>query len=79
MALKTRAPALARVDAVEVTPFPARCPRSSRLLPAGEGRGDTGYARRRNLPDCAEEVQGAGRRHGYAFTNCTIAGRVSAS
>ena len=74
-ALRAEAPPLSRIDAVE-----------SRLasVPAGAGfviaaSGPKG-ARTRVTPDaatcpaCLDEIAGGGRRHGYAFTNCTHCG-----
>lgn len=74
-ALATRAPALARVDAVEVTPFAGDLPEGFEIA-ASRGRG----AETRVTPDaatcadCTAEIAGQGRRQGYAFTNCTHCG-----
>ncbi|ARE40677.1 [NiFe] hydrogenase metallocenter assembly protein HypF [Rhodovulum sp. P5] len=75
-ALSDEAPPLARVDRVEVAPFRfADVPQGFVIAPsAGMG------AETRVTPDaatcaaCIDEVQGTGRRHGYAFTNCTHCG-----
>lgn len=73
--LSARAPLLARVDAVEVSDWAGDLPLGFEIA---ESRG--AGAETRVTPDaatcaaCAEEVRGAGRRQGYAFTNCTHCG-----
>lgn len=74
-ALGARAPALARVDAVEVAPIAGDLPPGFEIA-TSRGRG----AETRVTPDaatcpaCAAEIAEPGRRHGYAFTNCTHCG-----
>lgn len=74
-ALSTRAPTLARVDAVEVSPILADLPEGFEIAPS-RGRG----AETRVTPDaatcpaCAAEIRAEGRRQGYPFTNCTHCG-----
>ncbi|RGP38509.1 carbamoyltransferase HypF [Pseudotabrizicola alkalilacus] len=74
-ALTTRAPALARVDAVTVAPYSGAVPEGFEIAPS-RGRG----AETRVTPDaatctaCAAEIAAQGRRRGYAFTNCTHCG-----
>lgn len=74
-AIRERAPALARVDAVEVSPFAGPLPEPFEIA-ASRGTG----SRTRVTPDaatcadCASEIRGDGRRRGYAFTNCTHCG-----
>ncbi len=74
-ALSARAPALARVDGVEVAPLDGAAPEGFEIAES-RGRG----AETRVVPDaatcpaCLAEVQGDGRRKGYAFTNCTHCG-----
>jgi hydrogenase maturation protein HypF len=74
-ALRAEAPPLARIDAVESR---------AASVPTGPGfviaaSGPQG-ARTRVTPDaatcpaCLDEIAGGGRRHGYAFTNCTHCG-----
>ncbi|MCU0910065.1 MAG: carbamoyltransferase HypF [Rhodobacteraceae bacterium] len=75
LALGARAPALARVDAVEVAAFAGDLPEGFEIA-ASRGRG----AETRVTPDaatcadCAAEIRAPGRRKGYAFTNCTHCG-----
>lgn len=75
-AISLRAPKLARVDAVEVAAWHFDVlPRGFVIAPS-QGRG----ADTRVTPDaatcdaCREEIFAAGRRQGYAFTNCTHCG-----
>ncbi|WP_208985208.1 carbamoyltransferase HypF [Stappia sp. P2PMeth1] len=76
LALRTQAPPLARVDAVE-----CRRARFDDLPPTFEIRASAGSgAETRVTPDaatcaaCAAEIVEPGRRRGYAFTNCTHCG-----
>lgn len=73
--LSSRAPLLARVDAVEVSAWAGDLPDGFEIV---ESRGVGAETRvtpdAATCPDCAEEVQITGRRHGYAFTNCTHCG-----
>lgn len=75
-ALATRAPKLARVDAVERAPHWFDLPPSGFVISASRGAG----AKTRVTPDaatcpeCLAEIRGRGRRRGYAFTNCTHCG-----
>ncbi|MEZ5798342.1 MAG: acylphosphatase [Paracoccaceae bacterium] len=64
----------ARVDAVEVClgRRPARGLRDRRKPGSGAETRVTPDAA--TCPDCAAEIRGAGRRAGYAFTNCTHCG-----
>lgn len=74
-ALPQRAPPLARVDSVEVAPLEGTAPEGFEIA-ASRGHG----AETRVTPDaatcpaCADEIRQAGRRQGYAFTNCTHCG-----
>ena len=74
-ALADRAPPLARVDAVDLHPMPLDLAEGFSIQPS-RGRG----AETRVTPDaatcpaCAHEIRAAGRRQGYAFTNCTHCG-----
>ncbi|MFO1202603.1 MAG: carbamoyltransferase HypF [Tabrizicola sp.] len=74
-AISTRAPKLARVDAVEVSGFEGDLPEDFEIA---ESRGRGAETRvtpdAATCPDCAAEVRGEGRRKGYAFTNCTHCG-----
>lgn len=69
------APALARIEAIEVAPFAGELPEEFEIAPS---RGATGVGS--VTPDvatcaeCAAEIAGTGRRRGYAFTNCTQCG-----
>ena len=70
-----RAPALARVDSVELSSFMGELPASFEIAPS-RGTG----AETRVTPDtatcaaCAAEIRSAGRIKSYAFTNCTHCG-----
>ncbi len=74
-AIPARPPALSRVDAVETSPLAGPAPAGFEIAPS-RGHG----ARTRVTPDaatcpaCAAEIRAAGRRRGYAFTNCTHCG-----
>lgn len=74
-AISSRAPKLARVDAVETQPFGGPLPEGFEIA-ASRGMG----AETRVTPDaatcseCAAEIRGNGRRQGYGFTNCTHCG-----
>ncbi|GAA0309879.1 carbamoyltransferase HypF [Rhodovulum strictum] len=75
-ALSARAPALARVDAIESRPCRFATPPAGFVIAASRGQGaetrvtpDTA-----TCPDCLAEIRAPGRRHGYPFTNCTHCG-----
>ncbi|WP_193368680.1 carbamoyltransferase HypF [Pelagibius marinus] len=76
-ALRTEAPPLARVDAVEAEALAGRTPAGGfSIAESGQGAVHTGI-----VPDAAtcqaclaEVLDPADRRHGYAFTNCTHCG-----
>ena len=76
LALRTQAPPLARVDAVECQPASFSDLPLTFDIRASAGSG----AETRVTPDaatcaaCAAEIAGPGRRRGYAFTNCTHCG-----
>lgn len=74
-ALGRRPPALARVDAIETAPLPGRPPDGFTIAPS-QGRGsDTRVTPdAATCPACLAEIREPGRRHGYAFTNCTHCG-----
>ncbi len=74
-ALTCEAPPLARVDAVEVAVLTGAPPEGF-VIAASTGAGsDTGVTPdAATCPDCLAEIHGDGRRHGYAFTNCTHCG-----
>lgn len=73
-ALRAEAPPLARVDAVESTPFEVIA-RDFTIEASGPKGAETAVT-----PDaatceaCAREIRAPGRRQGYAFTNCTHCG-----
>lgn len=75
-ALRDRAPPLARVDAVEVTGHLFDAAPVDFVIGQSRGQG----AQTRVTPDaatcpaCRDEIFLPGRRHGYAFTNCTHCG-----
>lgn len=75
-ALQTRHPTLARVDAVEVVAHAFAVPPTDFDIAASGAPG----AETRVTPDaatcpaCLAEIRAEGRRHGYAFTNCTHCG-----
>ena len=74
--LRSDAPPLARVDAVEVAEWPFETAPVGFSITASRGKG----AQTRVTPDaatcpeCLAEIRGTGRRRGYAFTNCTHCG-----
>ncbi|MEI4484780.1 carbamoyltransferase HypF [Frigidibacter sp. MR17.14] len=74
--LRSEAPPLARVDAVEVTDVDDEIMVGAFVIAGSEGQG----AETRVTPDaatcpaCAHEIRAPGRRQGYAFTNCTHCG-----
>ncbi len=74
-AISARAPKLARVDAVEVSPFAGDLPEGFEIA---ESRGKGAETRvtpdAATCPDCAAEIRADGRRRSYAFTNCTHCG-----
>ena len=74
-AISARAPGLSRIDAVEVAAFAGALPEGFEIA---ESRGKGAQTRvtpdAATCPDCAAEIRGAGRRGGYAFTNCTHCG-----
>jgi hydrogenase maturation protein HypF len=74
-AIPKRAPALARVEAVEVAALLGRPP-DNFLIAASQGRGAETRVTpdAATCPDCAAEIRAPGRRQGYAFTNCTHCG-----
>ena len=73
-ALRDEAPPLSRIDALESAP--ARVEATAFTIAASGAKG----AETRVTPDaatcaaCADEIRAPGRRHGYAFTNCTHCG-----
>lgn len=74
-ALSARAPKLARVDAVEVSPFAGSLPEGFEIATSrGRGAKTRVTPDAATCPDCAAEIREAGRRQGYAFTNCTHCG-----
>lgn len=74
-AISSRAPKLARVDAVESRPFDGALPDGFEIA-ASRGRGAETRVTpdAATCPDCAAEIRQDGRRQGYAFTNCTHCG-----
>jgi hydrogenase maturation protein HypF len=70
-----RAPALARIDSVELSSFMGELPASFEIAPSRGAGAET-----RVTPDtaicaaCAADIRSAGRRESYAFTNCTHCG-----
>ncbi|PTW51383.1 carbamoyltransferase HypF [Rhodovulum kholense] len=75
-ALTARAPALARIDAVEARDWAvAVVPETFAIVPSrGQGAETRVAPDAATCPDCLAEIRGAGRRRGYAFTNCTQCG-----
>jgi hydrogenase maturation protein HypF len=74
-ALTGRAPLLARVDGVELTPFAGDLPDGFEIVQSrGRGAETRVTPDAATCPDCAAEIRGQGRRRGYAFTNCTHCG-----
>jgi len=74
-AISARAPKLARVDAVEVLKFFGELPQGFEIAESlGKGAETRVTPDAATCPDCAAEIRGAGRRKGYAFTNCTHCG-----
>lgn len=74
-AIPARAPQLARVDALEVSPFHGALPEGFQIAPSrGRGAQTRVTPDAATCPDCVEEIRQPGRRQGYAFTNCTQCG-----
>jgi hydrogenase maturation protein HypF len=76
-AIRTRAPKLAKVDAVEVEThvFPALPTEFVIAASQGQGTETRVTPDAATCPACAAEIRDtAARRHGYAFTNCTHCG-----
>ncbi|CAM5414006.1 carbamoyltransferase HypF [Frigidibacter albus] len=74
-AIPARAPQLARVDALEVSPFHGALPEGFQIAPSrGRGAQTRVTPDAATCPDCVEEIRQPGRRMGYAFTNCTQCG-----
>lgn len=75
-AIGQRAPALARVDAIEVAPHAfSALPLGFAIAPSrGAGAQTRVTPDAATCPACASEIRGEGRRRGYAFTNCTHCG-----
>ena len=74
-AIPRRAPPLARVDAVDRTGFEGIAPEGFAIAQTQGRVAETGVAPdAATCPDCIAEINGPGRRHGYAFTNCTQCG-----
>ena len=70
-----RAPALARVDAVELSSFTGELPASFEIAPSrGTGAETRVTPDTAICPACAAEIRSPGRRTSYAFTNCTHCG-----
>lgn len=74
-AIERRAPKLARVERVEVSPLASDLPEGFDIA-ASRGMGaQTGVTPdAATCRDCAAEIRATGRRQGYAFTNCTHCG-----
>lgn len=75
-ALSRDLPPLARVDVVETTPHGFdSAPEGFTIAPSrGTGAETRVTPDAATCPACAEEIRTPGRRHGYAFTNCTHCG-----
>lgn len=74
-AIPRRAPPLARVDALDCTGFEGIAPEGFAIAQTQGRVAETGVAPdAATCPDCIAEINGPGRRHGYAFTNCTQCG-----
>ena len=75
--LKTQAPPLARVDAVEVAPWrPEAVPEGFAIVASGPAGAETRVTPdAATCPACLAEIRDpTARRHRYAFTNCTHCG-----
>lgn len=74
-AIPLRAPPLARVDSVTVSPLALDLPEGFEIAPSrGAGAATRVTPDAATCPDCCAEIRGEGRRRGYAFTNCTQCG-----
>ncbi len=75
-ALRAQAPPLARLDAIDILPFPGPLPAGFLIEKSDGGEGATEIAPDfATCPACrAEMADATARRHGYAFTNCTHCG-----
>lgn len=74
-AIPAGAPKLSRIDSIEVTPFEGSLPEGFEIAPSrGAGSYTPVTPDVATCAECAQEVRMAGRRRGYAFTNCTHCG-----
>lgn len=75
-ALSRNIPPLARIDAVETSPHSFdTTPDTFTITPSrGTGTETRVTPDAATCPACADEIRADGRRHGYAFTNCTHCG-----
>ena len=74
-ALWAEAPPLSRIDAIEIVPCPAPPGQGFSIVASGGAGAETGVTPDAALcPACRTEIDGEGRRAGYAFTNCTECG-----
>ncbi|MBT9384213.1 carbamoyltransferase HypF [Pseudooceanicola sp. CBS1P-1] len=74
-ALRAEAPPLARVDRIEASDVIAAPCAGFEIRASGAPGAETRVAPdAATCPACVEEIFGTGRRHGYAFTNCTHCG-----
>ncbi|WP_407493086.1 carbamoyltransferase HypF [Pseudooceanicola sp. MF1-13] len=75
VALRTEAPPLAQVDAVEVEACEVDAVEGFIIRASGDAGAETQVTPDAAVcADCVAEVEGDGRRAGYAFTNCTNCG-----
>ncbi|OUD10247.1 carbamoyltransferase HypF [Marivivens niveibacter] len=74
-AIRAETPQLARIDAVEVSEIDAALGKGFTIAQSGAKGAETRVTPdAATCPDCVTEIRSAGRRHGYAFTNCTHCG-----
>ncbi|WP_374291833.1 carbamoyltransferase HypF [Paenirhodobacter enshiensis] len=74
-ALRDEAPPLARIDRIETREVTENPPDSFEIRASKGGVADTRVTPdAATCPDCLAEIRAPGRRHGYAFTNCTHCG-----
>jgi hydrogenase maturation protein HypF len=75
-ALRSEAPPLSRIDAIEIAPLDADLPAGFVIAPSGPSGAETRVTPdAATCADCAAEIRDPGdRRHGYPFANCTNCG-----
>lgn len=74
-AIRDRAPLLARIDSIEYQEVEIDPGVAFEITASGAAGAETRVTPdAATCPDCVAEIRAPGRRHGYAFTNCTHCG-----